>query len=159
MISLQIFGSPEFFFCGSRACNARRPRPHGHPGVARQAGCIRAIASGAHNLLAVRISPPPHPGILTNSRSKPAQVERWRPGARWADIQGTRRGDLVRPLAGDAWAMAVINRSDDARALSFDWAQEHVEDAQNNFGRIYKRRSIGCVICSNELPQGPQRSR
>lgn len=36
-----------------------------------------------------------------------------------------------RPLSGDAWAMAVLNRNADSRKVSFVWADEPVEDAQN----------------------------
>jgi alpha-galactosidase len=35
-----------------------------------------------------------------------------------------------KPLADDAWAVAILNRTDSAREVQFDWAHEHVEDAQ-----------------------------
>lgn len=37
-----------------------------------------------------------------------------------------------KPLADDAWAVAVLNRDDSPRKVRFDWADEHVEDALNN---------------------------
>lgn len=37
-----------------------------------------------------------------------------------------------KPLAGGDWAMAVLNRNDEAEAVRFDWATEHVEDAWTN---------------------------
>ncbi|HEV7500821.1 MAG TPA: glycoside hydrolase family 27 protein, partial [Vicinamibacteria bacterium] len=33
-----------------------------------------------------------------------------------------------KPLAHDAWAVAVLNRNRDPRSVRFDWATEHVED-------------------------------
>jgi alpha-galactosidase len=35
----------------------------------------------------------------------------------------------VKPLADGAWALAALNRTDAPRTLTFDWPQEHVEDA------------------------------
>jgi len=37
-----------------------------------------------------------------------------------------------KPLAGDDWAMAILNRNAEARTVAFDWAEEHVEDALKN---------------------------
>ncbi len=34
----------------------------------------------------------------------------------------------VRPLAGGDWAVAVLNRNRDARAVHFDWKEEYVQD-------------------------------
>ena len=34
-----------------------------------------------------------------------------------------------KPLAGGDWAMAVLNRAAEPQTLTFDWAEEHVEDA------------------------------
>ncbi|MBC11614.1 MAG: alpha-galactosidase [Rhodothermaceae bacterium] len=34
-----------------------------------------------------------------------------------------------KPLADGDWAMAILNRNDDPRAVTFDWPEEHVEDA------------------------------
>lgn len=37
----------------------------------------------------------------------------------------------VRPLAQGAWAVAILNRGDQARAVTIDWRAEHIEDAQS----------------------------
>ena len=34
-----------------------------------------------------------------------------------------------KPLADGEWAMAVLNRADEPQTLTFNWAEEHVEDA------------------------------
>jgi alpha-galactosidase len=52
-----------------------------------------------------------------------------------------------RPLEGDAWALAVLNRNSDARKVTFDWVREDVEDAlhqrRTHFDKhVYKVRDL-----------------
>src|SRR5262249_19164417 len=45
----------------------------------------------------------------------------------------------VKPLAGDAWAMALLNRNREPRPVTIDWKKERFEDAQNQRDTVFAK--------------------
>jgi alpha-galactosidase len=45
----------------------------------------------------------------------------------------------IKPLAGDAWALALLNRNRDARPVTIDWKKERFEDALNHRDAVFAK--------------------
>ena len=60
----------------------------------------------------------------------------------------------VKPLAGDAWAVALLNRNREARPITIDWKKERFEDALNHRDTVFAKTTYAVRNLFAHAPAG-----